>query len=431
MVSQSGRVEVVVGLQWGDEGKGRVADALAPGFDVFVRGQGGANSGHTVVIDGKRHELFLLPTGMLRPCKTCVLGSGVLIDPELLLAELRNLQEGGMDRASLVVSETAHAIMPYHKLLDRARDRSRGRRRPPGSHDLGMDSACADKYARRGVRIEDVLDEDILRERLEANLDEANTLLSKVYDEEPLPFHETYSKALSWGRALAPYVCDASLSVSEALAEGKGVLFEGAQGTLLDVDLGTYPHVTNSCTAAAGACTGLGVGPSAIDRVIGVLKAYCTRAGEGPFPTEEHGERGDGLRTRGAEFDSATGAARRCGWLDLPALRYAARVNGASSLAITKLDILAGVERIPVCVSYEIDGAEVGEFPCSSASLARAVPRYEHLEGWRDDISRCTSFGDLPKNARDYVRYVEAAVGTPVSMVGVGPGREQTILLDS
>ena len=232
-------------------------------------------------------------------------------------------------------------------------------------------------------------------------------------------------------------LCEAILAVArepvvaEALAEGKGVLFEGAQGTLLDVDLGTYPHVTNSCTAAAGACTGLGVGPSAIDRVIGVLKAYCTRAGEGPFPTEEHGERGDGLRTRGAEFDSATGAARRCGWLDLPALRYAAKVNGASSLAITKLDILAGVERIPVCVSYEIDGAEVGEFPCSSASLARAVPRYEHLEGWRDDISRCTSFGELPKNARDYVRYVETAVGTPVSMVGVGPGREQTILLDA
>lgn len=424
-----GRVEAVVGTQWGDEGKGRVSDAIGAGFDVFARYQGGANSGHTVIINGKRFVFHLLPTGMLRPCKMCVIGNGVMIDPGLLLSELKELQDRGEDRARLLVSDAAHVVLPYHKTLDRARDSLRGRGRAAWLCGEGMDSACVDKYSRRGIRVEDLLDAASLREKMERNLDEANTYLVKVCDLEPLPFHSMFEEALSWGKALAPYVGDASSAIGEAIAEGKGVLLEGAQGTLLDVDHGSYPYVANSSPIAAGGCVGLGIGPSMVDRVIGVVKAYCTRGGEGPFPTEEEGPEGDRLQERGAEYDALTGGRpRRCGWLDLPALRYSMRINGVSSLALAKLDVLTGMESVPVCTAYMIDGAETPDYPGACLRLRGVLPLYERLEGWKDDISSCVSFEELPIQARRYVEFIEEAAGARVNLIGVGPGRGQTII---
>lgn len=423
-----GRVEVIIGAQWGDEGKGRVVDALGAKVDIFARYQGGANAGHTVIVEGQKYVFHLLPSGMLYPCKTCIIGNGVVIDPEQLLKELKELQDQGKDRARLVVSGAAHVVMPYHKLLDKAQENLRGKGRKIGTTGRGIGPAYVDKYSRCGIRVEDLLDGEVLREKLEYNLDEKNMYLTKIYGEEPLPFHEMYSIALSWGKSLAPYVDDASLVIDEALIEGKGVLFEGAQGTLLDVDHGTYPYVTSSSPVAAGGCVGLGVGPSMVDRVIGVVKAYCTRVGEGPFPTEDCGEDGNRLREKGAEFGATTGRPRRCGWLDLVALRYAVRVNGVSSIALTKLDVLSGIERIPVCTSYIIDEEEELHFPCALQRLQKATPRYEHLQGWQTDIASCTTYESLPPQARRYVEYIEAATGVAVNLIGVGPGRNQTIL---
>jgi len=423
-----GRVEVIIGAQWGDEGKGRVVDALGAKVELFARYQGGANAGHTVIVEGQKYVFHLLPSGMLYPCKTCIIGNGVVIDPEQLLKELKELQDQGKDRARLVVSGAAHVVMPYHKLLDKAQENLRGKGRKIGTTGRGIGPAYVDKYSRCGIRVEDLLDGEVLREKLEYNLDEKNMYLTKIFGEEPLPFHEMYSIALSWGKSLAPYVGDASLIIDEALREGKGVLFEGAQGTLLDVDHGTYPYVTSSSPVAAGGCVGLGVGPSMVDRVIGVVKAYCTRVGEGPFPTEDCGDDGNRLREKGAEFGATTGRPRRCGWLDLVALRYAVRVNGVSSIALTKLDVLTGLERIPVCTSYIIDEEEELHFPCALRRLEKAVPRYEYLEGWRTDIASCTTYESLPPQARRYVEYIEASTGAVVNLIGVGPGRDQTIL---
>lgn len=423
-----GRVEVIIGAQWGDEGKGRVVDALGAKVDIFARYQGGANAGHTVIVEGQKYVFHLLPSGMLYPCKICIIGNGVVIDPEQLLKELKELQDQGKDRARLVISGAAHVVMPYHKVLDKAQEELRGKGRKIGTTGRGIGPAYVDKYSRCGIRVEDLLDGDVLREKLEYNLDEKNTYLSKIYGEEPLPFHEMYSIALSWGKALAPYVDDASLIIDEALREGKGVLFEGAQGTLLDIDHGTYPYVTSSSPVAAGGCVGLGVGPSMVGRVIGVVKAYCTRVGEGPFPTEDCGDEGNKLRERGAEFGATTGRPRRCGWLDLVALRYAVRVNGISSIALTKLDVLTGQERIPVCTSYTVEGRDEPHFPCALQRLEKASPHYEHLEGWHEDIASCTTYEQLPLQARRYVEHIESATGVPVNLIGVGPGRDQTIL---
>lgn len=423
-----GRVEAVVGAQWGDEGKGRVVDALGGKVDVFARYQGGANAGHTVLVDGQKYVFHLLPSGMLYPCKTCIIGNGVVVDPDQLLNELKELQDQGKDRARLVISGAAHVVMPYHKKIDKAQESLRSKGRKIGTTGRGIGPAYVDKYSRCGIRVEDLLDGEALREKLEYNLDEKNMYLTKIFGAEPLAFSEVYEAAVKWGKALAPYVEDASLVIDEAIREGKGILFEGAQGTLLDIDHGTYPFVTSSSPVAAGGCVGLGTGPGVVDRVIGVVKAYCTRVGEGPFPTEDTGEAGAALREKGGEYGATTGRPRRCGWLDLVALRYAVRVNGMSSIALTKLDVLTGMGTIPVCTGYEIDGQHEEHFPSGVYRQGRAKPVYERLEGWSEDISRCREFEQLPLQARKYVEHIEEASGIPVNLIGVGPGRDQTIL---
>lgn len=423
-----GRVEVIIGAQWGDEGKGRVVDALGSRVDIFARYQGGANAGHTVVVDGQKYVFHLLPSGMLYPGKICIVGNGVVIDPDQLLNELKELQDQGKDRARLVISGAAHIVMPYHKMLDKAQENIRGKGRKIGTTGRGIGPAYVDKYSRCGVRVEDLLSGDALREKLECNLDEKNLFLSKIYGEKPLPFNEVFEQAVEWGKALAPYVGDASLIIGEAVKEGRGVLFEGAQGTLLDVDHGTYPYVTSSSPVAAGGCVGLGVGPAVVDRVIGVVKAYCTRVGEGPFPTEDGGEVGDRLREKGWEYGATTGRPRRCGWLDFVALRYAVRVNGMTSIALTKLDVLTGFDKIALCTAYDIDGKREEHFPSGVHRQWKVKPVYEYFEGWKEDLSQCTEFDRLPLQARKYVEHIEEITGVPVNLIGVGPGRDQTIL---
>lgn len=426
----SGPVEVVVGAQWGDEGKGRVVDAMGARVGVFARYQGGANAGHTVMVDGKKYVFHILPSGMLHPGKICVVGNGVVVDPEQFLSELKGLQDQGKDRATLVLSGSAHVVMPYHKILDAVQEAVRGGGRKIGTTGRGIGPAYVDKYDRCGIRVEDLLDESVLREKLLNNLDEKNRMLTKLYGEDPLSFDDLFGMAVSWGKALSPYVGDASLVIDGAIREGRGVLMEGAQGTLLDVDHGTYPYVTSSSPVAAAGCVGLGVGPTAVSRVIGVVKAYCTRVGEGPFPTEDIGADGETLRARGGEYGATTGRPRRCGWLDLVVLRYAVRVNGITSIALTKLDVLSAFRRIPVCASYLLDGEECHHFPGSGAAQERVVPVYEHQEGWMKDISACRTFEELPPQAQRYVELVEGASGVPVSLIGVGPDRGETILRD-
>lgn len=424
----AGQVDVIIGAQWGDEGKGRVVDALAGRMDVIVRYQGGANAGHTVIVGDEKHVFHLLPSGMLYSGCLCVIGNGVVVDPDQLLSELKELQEKGKDRARLIISGSAHVVMPYHKVLDGLDEKFRGQDRQIGTTKRGIGPCYVDKYNRVGIRVEDLLDGHVLREKLEFNLEIKNLLLSRVYDESPLSFDDLYDKALTWGKALAPYVGDASLIVDEALGEGKSVLLEGAQGTLLDADHGTYPFVTSSHPTAAGGCLGVGIGPTRIDRVIGIVKAYCTRVGDGPFPTEDQGEKGAYLREKGCEFGATTGRPRRCGWLDMVALRYAVRVNGITAIALTKLDVLDGLSEISVCTAYEIDGKKERHFTNNSDKLIEARPVYETLPGWSESLDACRTFDSLPQAAQDYVTYIEKTTGVPVILIGVGPKREQTIL---
>ena len=423
-----GRVEVIVGSQWGDEGKGRVVDALADRVEVVARYQGGANAGHTVIVGSEKFVFHLLPSGMLDTGKVCVSGGGVVVDPEQLLAELADLQAKGRDRARLVISGTAHVVMPYHKLLDEAEESQRSSGKKIGTTKRGIGPCYMDKISRVGIRMEDLLLPDVLRDKLTFNLEGKNRLLTRMYDRRPLAFDEIYEKALGWGKCLAPYVGDASLVIAEALDEGKGVLLEGAQGTLLDVDHGTYPFVTSSNPVASGGCTGTGIGPRKVDRVIGVTKAYCTRVGEGPFPTEDLGPTGNYLREKGGEFGATTGRPRRCGWMDMVALRYAVQVNGMDAIALTKLDVLTGMKEILVAESYEIDGVSTDRFSGAAHRLVQATPVYRALPGWQEDLSSCRRFDELPQAAQDYVTYLEEATGIPVVLIGVGPAREATIL---
>ncbi len=423
-----GRVEIIIGAQWGDEGKGRVVDALGNRVEVFARYQGGANAGHTVIVEDEKYVFHLLPSGMLYPCKLCVVGNGVVVDPEQLLKELHTLQEQGKDRARLMISGSAHVVMPYHKILDKADEQFRSKDKKIGTTGRGIGPCYVDKFNRCGIRIEDLFNPDILREKLSFNLELKNLLLTKVYNAEPVAFDDIYAQARAWGKALEPYVADVSLALREAMLEGKGILFEGAQGTLLDVDHGTYPFVTSSSPIAAGGCVGLGVGPSDVDRVIGVVKAYCTRVGEGPFPTEDLGDHGQTLRDRGGEYGATTGRPRRCGWLDMVALKYAVRVNGMSSIALTKLDVLTGFEKIKICTHYEVNGEKHENYLTNTSLLAKASPVYTTLDGWKEDISGCRDFEKLPEAARRYVEYIEKGTGVPVQLIGVGPGRSQTIL---
>jgi adenylosuccinate synthase len=421
-----GKVEILFGAQWGDEGKGKVVDTMGAGVDVFVRYQGGANAGHTVIADGKKIIFKLLPSGMLYPGKLCVIGNGVVLDPEQFLKEIKELGDRGQDRARLVVSPHAHVVMPYHKIFDKAQEAFRGKGHMIGTTGRGIGPCYVDKYARSGLRVEDLLDESRLREKLSVILEEKNRLLTKVYGENPLPLNEVYEPAREWGKALLHYVEDTTALLHDAVDEGKSILLEGAQGTLLDIDHGTYPYVTSSSTTTAGGFTGTGLPLTSVTRVIAVVKAYTTRVGEGPMPTEDKGDVGTRLREKGGEFGSITGRPRRCGWLDMMALRYSMRLNGGGTIALTKLDVLSGLGEIKVCTAYELNGTKVERFTAPLA-LEECRPVYETLPGWDEDISGCAEFGALPGAARNYVRYIEEAAGAPVSLIGVGADRNQTI----
>ena len=420
-------VDLLVGAQWGDEGKGKVVDLLGADVDIFVRYQGGANAGHTVIADGEKVVFHLLPSGMLYPGKLCILGNGLVIDPEQFLKEIANLSEKQQDRARLAISPRAHVVMPYHKILDQAQEKARGKGRRIGTTGRGIGPCYVDKYSRCGLRIEDLLDADVLRDRLTPLLEEKNQILTRLYGEKPLPFDEVYEPARQWGKTLAPYVDDVAVLLRRAVDDGQHVLLEGAQAALLDIDHGTYPYVTSSSTSAAGAFTGTGLSPHDLNRVIAVTKAYTTRVGEGPLPTEDLTEAGETLRRNGGEFGATTGRPRRCGWLDLVGLKYSMSLNGADTIALTKLDVLTGIGPIKVCVAYEYEGERLDRFPVSTRVLEAVKPIYETLPGWSDDIARCRTIDSLPQAAQDYVRYIEKELNVPVGLIAVGADRGQAI----
>ena len=423
-----GRTDIVVGVQWGDEGKGRVVDVLAAKAGVVVRYQGGANAGHTVVVDGEKYVFHLLPSGILYEDKTCVIGNGVVMDPDTLFEELDGLAAREKKTARLVISHGAHIVMPYHKIIDKLSEASRSAGKKIGTTGRGIGPCYVDKYDRIGIRAEDLVNPEILKDKLTLALGIKNDLITKVYGAEPLDFDAIYEKALKWGERIGPMLGDAFLEIDEISRSGENVLFEGAQATLLDIDHGTYPFVTSSSCCAGGACTGAGVGPTKVNRVVGVMKAYCTRVGEGPFPTEDFTEMGELLRKNGGEFGATTGRPRRCGWCDLVAADYAVKVNGLDGIALTKLDVLDGLDEIKICTGYEVDGKLRRNFPSSCTELAKAKPVYSTLPGWKGSISKCRSFEDLPKEAQDYVKFIEDRIKTPVVLIGVGVGREDTIL---
>ncbi len=420
-------VDLLVGAQWGDEGKGKVVDILGSDVDVFVRYQGGANAGHTVVADGQKVVFHLLPSGMLYPGKLCVLGNGLVLDPEQFLKETSELYAKGQDRARLAVSPHAHVVMPYHRMLDKLQEEARGKGRKIGTTGRGIGPCYVDKYSRSGLRVEDLIDPDKLRERLTYILEEKNQIFTRLYNQKPLAFDEIYDPARKWGEALAPYVDDTRALLRRAVDEGKHVLLEGAQAALLDIDHGTYPYVTSSSTSASGAFTGTGLAPSDLTRTIAVVKAYTTRVGEGPFPTEDFGTDGEKLRANGGEFGATTGRPRRCGWLDIVGLKYSMELNGADVIALTKLDVLTGMGDIKVCTSYELDGGKVTEWPTDTRTLSELKPVYETLPGWNDDITGAKTFEELPANAQAYVKYIEDKLNVPVMLIGVGADRNQTI----
>lgn len=421
---------VLLGAQWGDEGKGKATDLLGGSVDYVVRYQGGNNAGHTVVVGDQKYALHLLPSGILSPECTPVIGNGVVVDPAVLLSELSGLDERGVDTSKLLVSGNAHLITPYHATLDKTTERFLGQRKI-GTTGRGIGPSYADKINRVGIRVQDLFDESILLQKIEAALDFKNQVLAKLYNRRSISARQVADELLGYADQIRGYVADTTLILNEAIDENKVVLFEGGQGTLLDVDHGTYPFVTSSNPTAGGACTGSGVGPTKITRVIGILKAYTTRVGAGPFPTELFDEDGEALRTIGGEFGVTTGRNRRCGWFDAVIARYATRVNGLTDFFLTKLDVLTGWERIPVCVAYEIDGKRVEELPYNQSDFHHAKPVYEYLPGWSEDITKAKTFEDLPKNAQAYVKSLEDMSGAPISAIGVGPGRDETIQVNS
>ncbi|GAA5006578.1 adenylosuccinate synthase [Kitasatospora paranensis] len=421
---------VLVGAQWGDEGKGKATDLLGGSVDYVVRYQGGNNAGHTVVIGDQKYALHLLPSGILSPNVTPVIGNGVVIDPGVLLSELAGLNDRGIDTSKLLISGNAHLITPYHRTLDKVTERFLGKRKI-GTTGRGIGPAYADKINRVGIRVQDLFDESILQQKIEAALHDKNQLLVKLYNRRAMPAELVVQEYLGYAEKIRPFLADTTLVLDEALKADKVVLLEGGQGTLLDVDHGTYPFVTSSNPTSGGACTGAGIGPTKIDRVIGILKAYTTRVGSGPFPTELLDADGDALRRIGGERGVTTGRDRRCGWFDAVIARYATRVNGLTDFFLTKLDVLTGWEQIPVCVAYEIDGRRVEELPYNQSDFHHAKPVYETLPGWSEDISKAQTFADLPKNAQAYVKALEEMSGAPISAIGVGPGRTETIQINS
>jgi adenylosuccinate synthase len=419
---------VLLGAQWGDEGKGKATDLLGDKVKYVVRYQGGNNAGHTVVIGDQRYALHLLPSGILSPNCIPVIGNGVVIDPAVLLDEIKGLNERGIDTSRLKISTNAHLITPYHRTIDKVTERFLGNSKI-GTTGRGIGPSYADKINRIGIRVQDLFDPSILKQKLEGALRDKNQVLIKVFNRKGIEVEEVFSEYLSYAESLRKYVVDTSLLLNQALDKGEVVLLEGSQGTLLDVDHGTYPFVTSSNPTAGGAATGSGIGPTKISRVIGIVKAYTTRVGSGPFPTELFDEDGERLRTIGGEFGTTTGRSRRCGWYDALIARYAVRINGLTDFFLTKLDVLTGWEKIPVCVAYEIDGKKVDELPSSQTDFHHAKPIYEYLPGWSEDISNAKSINELPSNARSYVKYLEEISGAPMSAIGVGPGRDQTIVV--
>jgi adenylosuccinate synthase len=422
---------VLVGAQWGDEGKGRATDVLGAQLDYCVRFNGGNNAGHTIVVGGEKYALHLLPSGIITPTVIPVIGNGVVVDLGVLTGEIDGLAERGIDTSRLVISASAHIIASYHRTIDKVTERFLGKHRI-GTTGRGIGPAYADKMSRVGVRVQDLFDEKILRQKVEGALDQKNQLLLKVYNRRAIDIDAIVEELLPYADRLKPMVKDTSLLLNNALDAGKTILLEAGQATLLDVDHGTYPFVTSSNATAGGACTGAGIGPTRIDRVIAVVKAYTTRVGSGPFPTELLDADGEKLRAVGAEFGTTTGRPRRCGWYDAVIARYAARVNGVTDFVLTKLDILSEFDRIPVCVGYRLPTGEViEEMPLTQTDFHHAVPVYEEFRGWREDISKAREIGDLPKNARAYVEALERMSGAPFSVIGVGPARDQTIQLRS
>jgi adenylosuccinate synthase len=419
---------VLVGAQWGDEGKGKATDLLGDRVDFVVRYQGGNNAGHTVVIGEESYALHLLPSGVLSPSVTPVIGNGVVIDPEVLLSEIDGLAARGVSCDRLLISASAHLIMPHHRALDRVTERYLGNARI-GTTGRGIGPAYADKVARTGIRVQDLLDPGILRQKLDLVLMEKNQVLAKVYNRRGIDAGAVAAEYVEYGEKLRRYVADTVLVLGRALDQGKSVLLEGAQATLLDVDHGTYPFVTSSSPTAGGACAGSGIGPTRITTVIGIVKAYTTRVGAGPFPTELDGDQGEWLRKAGGEYGVTTGRARRCGWFDAVIARYAARVNGVTDFFVTKLDVLSGLDKVPVCVAYDTGGARHTEMPMTQTEFHHAVPVYEYLDGWWEDLSGVREFAGLPRNAQAYVRALEEMIGAPVAAVGTGPRRDQTLQL--
>lgn len=420
---------VLIGAQWGDEGKGKVTDFLARQADMIVRYQGGNNAGHTVVVDDRVFKLHLIPSGILYGEKQCLIGNGVVIDPGVLLEELDGLEKQGITTAQLRISPRAHVIFPYHRSIDQAEEECKGNRKI-GTTNRGIGPAYTDKASRVGIRVIDLLDREELEEKLRYVVESKNKLLAGVYDSgEQFDHRQVLEQYSNYADRLRKYVADVSVLVNRAIDQGKKLLFEGAQGTLLDLDHGTYPYVTSSHPVAAAACLGTGMGPTRINTVIGVAKAYITRVGEGPFPTELHDELGDRIRERGHEFGTTTGRPRRCGWYDAVIARYAARINGLKYLAITKLDVLSGLDTLKICVGYRYKDEIIDEFPASLKMMAQCRPVYREFPGWQEDISGVSDFSRLPQNARDYIRHLEELSGVPVAIVGVGPSRAQTLVL--
>lgn len=419
---------VVIGTQWGDEGKGKIVDFLAEKADVVVRYQGGNNAGHTVIVNGNEFKLHLLPSGILYKGKTCVVGNGVVIDPAVMLKELKGMQDKGIDTSGLKLSNRAHVIMPYHRLLDEVEEEFRGEHKI-GTTKRGIGPCYGDKNARNGIRVVDLMDEEEFSAKLERNLEAKNHLLKQVYGVEGFDFEQVKAEYLGYAEQLRPYVADTSVVLNDAIEAGQKVLFEGAQATLLDLDHGTYPYVTSSHPIAGGACIGSGVGPKRISKVIGVVKAYSTRVGEGPFPTELLDATGDLIRERGHEYGTTTGRPRRCGWLDAAVVRYAGIVSGIDYMAITRLDILDGIKTLKLCTGYKYKGELIKEFPASLKVLAQVEPVFEELPGWEESISGIRSYAELPVNARRYVERLSEVSGIEIGIVSVGPSREQTIIL--
>jgi adenylosuccinate synthase len=422
---------VVIGAQWGDEGKGKITDFLAKDADLVVRYQGGNNAGHTVEVEDKKYKLHLIPSGIINDNTLCVIGDGVVVDPKALIDEINYLEEEGLKVTpeKLVVSDRAHLIMPYHKVLDGLSEKSRGKG-DIGTTGKGIGPCYTDKHERSGLRMCDLMHPEIFKEKLKANIEVKNRIIKEVYGGEELSFEEIYKSYMEYAEKIKNFIKDTTVVVYDSIKANKKVLFEGAQGTLLDIDYGTYPYVTSSHPISGGVCVGAGVGPTMIKSAVGVCKAYTTRVGKGPFPTELFDEMGDYIRDKGFEYGTTTGRARRCGWLDLVILKYAVRISGLTSLAITKLDTLSGIDKIKVCIGYELNGKVIDYFPASLEDLANCKPIYVEFDGWDESVQNARSFDELQENAKKYLKFIEEYTGIRISIVSVGPNRAQTMVVN-